>query len=431
MNEPLSPDSGKPISPKTADDINDIFNELDKEDAAKPDKGEDEKPVKAGKKPAKDDDDEDEDIKIDSDEDVDEDEEIAIKEPDDEDDERLRLEEDDIEIDAPPRKKEILKEFPEVFKKFPFLEKMMYRDRQYTELFGSFDDAKELAERAEIFTGFEQQLLSGKTEEILKNVKETDPKAFDKIVDTYLITLAKVDKDAYYDVTNSVAKRIIVEMVKEANDSQNEELKQAALLMNQFLYGTSKFVPHAPRTTAEKAGEEQSEAEKERLSLLQERFETAKEDIQTRVDNTLRATISSYIDPKDIMTPYMKKNAVNDALQSLHSTLGRDTSFRKSLDKTWRSAYDAKYSKDSVNRIQSLYLGRAKGSLKAAIQKARVEALKDYTPAPRDKQEDEEPEEKTQAKPEKTRLTPGRPSQGTKKSEMKKGESVAEFFARD
>src|SRR5436190_140497 len=81
-----------------------------------------------------------------------------------------------VNVEAPPRKKEILKEYPELFKKFPFLEKMMYRDREYTELFGSFDDAKEIAEKSENFNNFENQLLSGNTEEILRGVKEADEK---------------------------------------------------------------------------------------------------------------------------------------------------------------------------------------------------------------------------------------------------------------
>ena len=398
-------------TPQTADDVNDLFKELDKEEV-KPEKKEpkEEKEVKE----------------------VEPDDELELTEPDEEI-EKLDLKEPDenLDIEAPPRKKEILKEYPELFKKFPFLEKMMYRDREYSELFGSFDDAKEIAEKSENFSNFENQLLSGNTEEVLRSVKEADEKAFNIIVDDYLPTLAKVDKEAYFHVVGNLNKRLIMEMVQEANDTSNDDLKQAALLVNQFVFGTAKFT--APTLRVEKSIEsdtERSEVEEERLSFTRERFETARDDLQSRVDNTLRATISDYIDPKNNMSSYVKKNAVADAMRLLSSAIADDPSVVKSLDRLWRSAFDLKFSKESLSKIQSFYLSKAKGNLKNAILKARAEALKDSRPESRTKETDEQEEEENSRRPART-ITPGRPSQPKGKNEMKKGETVTDFFMRD
>jgi len=401
-------------TPKTADDINDLFKEIDKEVP------QEKKEVKTKSEP-----------EAESEPEPDEEEELDLIEPD-EDIEKLDLakSEDDIDIEAPPRKKEILKDFPELFKKFPFLEKMMYRDREYTQLFGSFDDAKAIAEKSEAFNNFESQLLSGNTEEILKEVKSTDQKAFDTIVDDYLPTLAKVDKDAYFHVVGNLNKRLIMEMVQEANDTNNDDLKQAALLVNQFIFGSSKFTP--PTLRVEKKGEDpaKQEVEAERLEFVKERFETSRDDLQTRVDNTLRATITDYIDPKGNMSSYEKKNAVISAMQILSSSIASDTGTVKNLDKLWRSAFENKFSKDSLTKIQAFYLSKAKGNLKNAIMKARAEVLKDSSRTPREKQEDIEDE--TEAKPQTRRNIPtGRPSQSKGKNVQQRGESVADFFARD
>lgn len=401
------------------DDIFESFNT--------PDEGETEEPEVIPQKTkdktkSKETDDEEPEVKEDEDE-------IELKEPD-EDEEKLELEKDDdeIRIDTPPRKREILKEYPEIFKKFPWFEKMMFRDKQYNELFGSFDDAKELADKADIFNQFEQQLLNGNTESILRDLKDTDTKAFDKVVDSYLVTLHKVDKDAYFNVVDQINKRLIQEMVKVSNESQNDDLKQAALLVNQFLYGTSKFTPHENRVK-EDSNTEKNEAEKERLDFIQERFETSRDDLQTRVDNTLRATINEYIDPRGSMNGYMKKNAINDALKMVHEAIGNDRSSTSTLNKLWRAAFDAKFSKDSLQRIQSFYLGKAKPVLSPAIKKARAEALKDLAPRARKTNDDEEKEETPRTR----RIATGRPSSQTKedKGGMRKGESVADFFARD
>ena len=414
---PVGEISTKIPTPKTANDINDLFKEIDVEDKKVPEKKEVKPEVKEDKEEL---------------EPKEEDDELELIEPD-EDIEKLDLTEkpDELDVEAPPRKKEILKDFPELFKKYPFLEKMMYRDREYTQLFGSFDDAKEIAEKSDNFNQFESQLLSGNTEEILKGVKDSDEKAFNIIVDDYLPTLAKVDKEAYFHVVGNLNKRLIMEMVQEANDTNNDDLKQAALLVNQFVFGSSKFTAPTLRVPKnDKTDTEQSEVEQERLSFTKERFETSRDDLQSRVDNTLRATISDYIDPKGNMTSYTKKNAVADAMKILSSSIASDSSVVRNLDKLWRTAFENKFSKDSLSKIQSFYLSKAKGGLKNAILKARAEALKDVQLRSSKSEKEAEVEEEDSRRPART-IAPGRPSQPKGKNAPQKGESVTDFFMRD
>lgn len=410
----LAPEGSTKIpTPKTADDINDLFKSIDND---KPEKKEPKEP----KEEIRDEPEEKEDDElelVDADKDV---EKLDLNES-----------EDELNIDAPPRKREILKEFPEIFKKFPFLEKMMYRDKEYTELFGSFDDAKEIAEKSDIFNNFETQLLAGNTEDILKNVKEADERAFNLIVDDYLPTLAKVDKEAYFHVVGNLNRRLIMEMVQEANDTNNDDLKQAALLVNQFVFGTAKFT--APTNRVDKSKDDKvDEVEQERLSYTKERFETARDDLQSQVDNTLRATIFEYIDPKGNMSSYVKKNAVADAMRILTSAIANDPSIVKNLDRLWRASFEGKFSKDSLSKIKSFYLSKAKGNLRNAIIKARTEALKELAPrATHEKEEKEIEQEDNSSRQTRRTITPGRPSQPKGKNQMQKGESVTDFFMRD
>lgn len=414
-----SPESVKvPAKASTADEINDLFKDISDDKKEPPEIKESKKEKQA--KPEEDETPEEDDLEL--------------KETDDEDIEKIDLtkKDDDIDIEVSPRKKEILAKFPELFKTFPFLEKIMYRDKQYNELFGSFDDAKAIAEKSEVFNEFESQLLSGNTEEVLKSVKDSDEKAFNIIVDDYLPTLAKVDKEAYFHVVGNLNRRLIMEMVKEANDTDNDELKQAALLVNQFVFGTAKFTPPTNRVEKREDSTEQSEVEKERLSYVKERFETSRDELQSQVDNTLRATISEYIDQRGNMSAYVKKNAVADAMKILSEAIAADSSVSKNLDTLWRAAFENKFSKDSLGRIKSFYLSKAKANLKNAIIKARTEALKDSRPSGRDKETDdvEEKEEET-PRPQRRNISPGRPAQPKNNNGPRKGESVSDFFMRD
>jgi hypothetical protein len=415
---PSNNGSKEPIGkPNSASDVLDILNSVDDTD---------EIPLKGSGKPevADDADDEPEPKKSK----VKDDEEIDLVEPEEET-EKLDLDEEkpeELEIDAPPRKREILKKYPDVFKDFPFLEKMMYRDKAYTELFGSFDDAKEIAEKAENFDHLENVLFSGNTEEVLKSVKENDERAFNIIVDEYLPTLMKVDKDAYFHVVGNLNKRLIAEMFKEGKETDNEKMQEAAILINQFVFGSSKYTPPTNRVDRTQ-DPKKDEAETERLQFVQERFETSRDDLQNKVDNTLKATISEYIDPKGKMTAYVKRNAVNDAMKMLTASVARDPNVARNLDKLWRVAFENKFSRDSLGKIQSYYLGRAKVGLKNAILKARAEALKDL--APRSVDRDDEPEERTPAR--RTPVNTGRPSQPKDNKGPRKGESTTDYFMRD
>lgn len=424
MPEILSPSSGNsnasaPNKTATADDINDLFKTLDVDDSSKSDDKESQVAAPKKAKEAK-------ELTPDS-----EDDEIKLVEPDDDDVEKIDLskEDEDLDIDAPPRKAEILKKYPDLFKDFKYLEKVLYRDKAYNELFGSFDDAKEASEQATNFKEFEGQLLSGNTREILKNVKEADPKAYDKIIDDYLPSLAEIDREAYLHVVGNLNKRLIMEMISEAEESNDADLKQAALIVNRFVFSSNKFTPPVNRVNHE-VDTKQNEIENERRQFIQERLDSSINDLQGRVDNTLKATISEYIDPKNVMSSYVKKNAVADALKILTEHITEDPTVAKTLNKLWGAAADAKFSQDSLKRIQKFYLGKARGGLKPAILKARAEALKDS--APRKKEEDvEEVEETTPLAARRGLVSPGRTSQPKGKNEMKRGESVADFFARD
>jgi hypothetical protein len=407
----------QPAKAQTADDVNDLFKELDSED----------KVVEEKKEPKT-----KESKEVSAEDEADE---LELVEPEEETEKIDLTKDDDLEIEAPPRKKEILKKYPELFKDFPFMEKILYRDRQYNELFGSFDDAKEIAEKSEIFNQFESQLLSGNTEQILREVKETNEKAFNIIVDDYLPTLAKIDIEAYRHVVGNLNRRLIMEMVEEANSLERDDpdtannLKQTALLVNQFIFGTAKFTAPARRVEKKSEGE-QSETEKERLAFVQERFETSRDELQGQVDNTLRATISDYIDPKGVMSGYVKKNAVADAMKNLGEAIAADPTVVKNLDNLWRAAFENKFAKNSLDKIKSFYLSKAKANLKTAILKARAEALKDARPS--HNREEVDVEEEEQPRQQSRRLPSGRPSQPKGKNDgPKKGESVTDFFMRD
>jgi hypothetical protein len=439
INNPFAgKDNGNTAKPAgdtgSADAIMDLFNREDAPEEKKPAKKEE---VKDEEK--KDEKDEDElELKDDEDEseeklDLKEKKEELEEEEEEKDEKDEEGKDEKEELEAPPRKKEIEKAYPGIFKKFPFLEKMLYRDKEVTELFGSFDEAKEVASKVERLNEFETELLGGKTEGVLKSVKEADPKAYDKIIDDYIAVLERTDKDAFLDVSENIVKRVIMGMVQAADKSQSsnaaksKELKAAAQELHDYMFGVGTEWSDPKVRVADKEENKDNELEEERKNFMQERFLVARNDLQSRIDNVLKATISEHIDPKGLMSAYEKSNAVRDTLEAIHQLAGNDAAFKKNLSILWKNAAGAKFNQASLEIIRKNYLGKCKSVAMSAIKKIRSTALAGKTTT---KVKDEEDKEETSR--ERKSVTAGRPAQSTKKANgRKQGESIEEFFGRD
>jgi hypothetical protein len=76
------------------------------------------------------------------------------------------------------------------------------------------------------------------------------------------------------------------------------------------------------------------------------------------------------------MTDYVRRNATREALELTDKVIANDQSFRKILDGLWQQAFNKNFSNESIQKIRSAYLSKAKTVLPAVIQRTRNEALR-------------------------------------------------------
>lgn len=314
---------------------------------------------------------EDEDTEEDDTEEEDETSEEDDEDGEDEEDHRLELEEPMME---PASRKAILAKYPDLFKNFPWLEHAHYRNNEFSQIFPTIEEAKEAAERVGILNDIENTLRDGDSKSILQQVKNSDPSAFAKLVDNYLINLGQVDKDAYFHVLGNVTKSTIQAMLKTADKEQSKPLKAAAEILNHFIFGTRDITP--PSRLSQEESSDDSKLKQERAEFIREQFRTVSDELYTETRNLIKANIQTNIDPRGKMAPYVKKKAVEDALNSLENVIKNDRGFRTSLDRLWERALQNKFSKEAKTSIKSAYLHRAKSILPEAIKSARREALR-------------------------------------------------------
>lgn len=303
-----------------------------------------------------------------------EEEDESENEEDSEDDESEEDEDEEIEyVLKPLNRAQVLKDFPDLFKKYPQLEKSYYAARDYRQVFPTLADAKEAQTKLEEYGLIDKELNQGSPAGLFKGLKDQNPDAFGQMVDNYLPELAKVDSDAYFHVISTVIKSTIARMGKLASEKKDDDLMTAAKIVNEFAFGTEEFTP--PQRFGKQGSPEKSELEKERESFIQEKLETNQREVRERVESSIRATVEQHIDPKERMSKYVRKTAVSEAVDTATQLLYKDKELKKLSEKMWKTAQTNKYSPEYVGKIRRAYQERAKVILPQIIRKVRGEAL--------------------------------------------------------
>jgi hypothetical protein len=379
-----------------------------------------------------------------TDEGIDETDEENDEEEDEEDEDPLKeLEEDLEEIDdekleltTPVKRREILKKYPNLFKDFPYLEKAYFREQQFTEILSTIDDAKEAAESHKVLGRFTEDMVEkGNVNNVLKMIKDSNPETFNRVVDNWMDYLEQVDPAAHLHVQGNIVKNIILGMVEEAKSSGDEDYKTAALLLNKWAFGTSKF-SHPTKMSKDTKPEDktkETELSEREKAFAQRQIDTAMSEVNTRVNNIIKSAIDNNIDPKGSMTEYVKRNASRDALEKITNLIERDTRFQTIVDKLWEKSAKANFSRESQDEIRRAFLSKAKSLLAPVLKSARNEALKGMGKRVREDKDDEEQETEPQRlkskKPNVSRNTEQRLSSDKQKAKLDSVRGKSSFEA--
>lgn len=308
-----------------------------------------------------------------------EDEEIP-ENLEDELEEELKEEDEDIDDDklelvTPVKRREILAKYPNLFKDFPYLETAYYREQRYSEILPTIEDAERAVERSTLLNKYGRDLIEGDSRNILKDTKEANEGAFYKLVDNYLPNLYAVDQNAYYHVVGNTVKDVIRLMVETGREQNNQELIESAKILNKFTFNTDKYVPPQRLSKAEEKNEKEEELRRREQEFEERRLNEVVDSLESKVSNTLKSTLDKNLDPRDTMDPYVKSKAAEDALNYLNQAIESDTRFQNIITRLFQNAAKDNYSAESVNKVKSAYLSKAKSLLPEVIKKVRREAM--------------------------------------------------------
>lgn len=345
---------------------------------------------------------------------------------------------DDLELKTPVQRRALVKDYPDIFKKHPGLEATIYRERAYTELLPTINDAKEALASLQTLERFEADLKEGKTVDVMKAVLADDPKGFAKLADNYMDNLAQVDERAYHHVLGNITKDVVIAMidfgrskVDDKGEGEGKAVLDAASVLYQFMFNSTKW-EGKKKLSIDAVVDSTVSAEKEKLDKERKEFEESKKNehtskLMSSIDNQIKGTIEKSIDPKDQMSSFVKSKAIEEVLTKASKLLKADNRFQQIVKQLTDKAGKEKFSDEALNRIKSAYFTKYKAILIPIIKSVRNEVLKGVTS--RNKSNDNEVNDTTERA---NRDTAVRNNSGNNSNSKKPlpGESTLDFLMR-
>lgn len=329
----------------------------------------DDKPETSDEENSEGDDDTEEENKDDEEDDNKEDEDDKDKEEEEED------EQDEIKITV----KGIKKDFPDFFKKHPEMKGVIFRERQYSEIYSSPQEAQSAAKLANQFNAMEADLVSGDTEPLFKALKNVNEgKNFDSFLSNLLPNLRKVDKEAYYKVAAVPLKQALRTAFKHGQKEDNKNLTNSALWLHKFLFESDDIEGKAEFEDKVKSAEV-TPAEKEYREKIEALNRRDRQNFKVSIDDEFTKGVEKFfmdgLDPDNILSEKTKTWMLRDLFDELNDQMVKDTRYMRGINSIWQQATGSGYNPSFKTRIVSTSLARAKQIIPSIRTKLRAEAL--------------------------------------------------------
>ena len=323
---------------------------------------------------------------------LDMDEQDKEEKPDKEEVEELEVEEPEIDTNARGIDLTKIKEkYPDFAKtdEFKELRNAYYRETKYTELFPTIEDAKEAAENNETFNKLNNDLVNnGDPASLLMAVKEANPEAYKKLATGFLDTLAKMDNATFTEAVDPVIRRAarrifddgqrILKRNPESDDGK-ALVATARNIMQHFFEDPDAINKEEPKPDTRLTEKERELSQREN-AIKQERFQGAANLTISSVEKNLDKMILQGLDPDGKFNEFTRDTLVEKIKNGIKGQIDKDSLHVRKMGSLWKRAEAEGYSRDSLSRIVSAYLERARPIIPGVRNKFRSIAIKGRTP---------------------------------------------------
>lgn len=324
----------------------------------------------------------DEEVEVESDDEpeveLDEDEEEEEEEPESEPEPEPEISTHPFER---PSIKDLNKAYPDLFKKFPSLKDMYFREAEYTKVFPTIDDAKEASENNIAFSNIRKDIFQGDGSKFLDAIKQVNEKGLERFASNILVNLSKISQNAFTLASNPLIEDVARAMFQRGTNDSNESMQNAARYLAKFYFGDSEFAEGKKTSVVKPSGP--SEVDKEREAFDNEKHTVFKSSVSNDAKSQLvkmivglnAETKKSRIDPDDVLSTFIEEMIIEKVVSDIGSQLSSDKGHLRYMDSLWEHAKRNGRTDSDKSRIISAYLARAKTLIPSLRSKYVSEAL--------------------------------------------------------
>jgi hypothetical protein len=257
---------------------------------------------------------------------------------------------------ARPSIKQIHEKYPDVFKAFPSLRDMYFREAEFSKLFPTVEDAKEAARDVEAYRGLRYKMESGSGEELFKFLEQE--KYLDSFAPQIFPSLVRANPNSFWAAANPLVEDICRNMFNKGIKEGDENVQNAARHLAEYFFG-DLLVAEGKRTFVKQpdpriAAEASAEAKYDN-----ERYLT----FRGGVANSIQGEMSKLIQEGgrlEGLSSFLQSVISDKIIESVGSTLQQDSNHIRYMDSLWDRAKKNGRTDDDKNRLTAAYIARAK-----------------------------------------------------------------------
>jgi hypothetical protein len=290
-------------------------------------------------------------------------------------------EEEEKEEEEPPKIafgrpsiKDIKAKYPEFFQDFPDIKEAIFREAKYTQYFPTVEDAKEAVSDNEVFNVLSDAALAGNSAPLLESLAKTDEKALKSFSASFLQNLYKQNQEVYTLAVTPIFENFF----RQAYMSGDENMKNSALNLAQFLFGEDGEDSVTGKKTVSKVAqilEDTEKSVKAREEGLTAGFRATAAYVGEQASKNLKLMILKDFDPNKVFTPTIRGMLVEEIIKKIDKQLSQDQGHKTVMGARWRRARSNGYTDDDKSKLLSTYLARAKSLIPTVREQVRSAAL--------------------------------------------------------
>lgn len=306
--------------------------------------------------------------------------EVDEEEDADEDDTGLDTDDEDAETeeetpstdDTPPKAfkapsliTNLKKEFPTFAKKYPQVIDAYFQLQEYHQVYGSVDDAKLSAEKADVMDGMLSSLDEGEIAPVLDVLYERDPASLSAVVENFLPTLNQRSPELFKKVVAPVVRNVLARVAAQAQRSNDEQLLIATQYINRAIFGDE----NVPKPTKFESTRREVQRQPEGESPTEKLFYNH---VTEYIDPILDKEINMGLDPDNAYPEGLREIAIKEIKKRVFLTLRENESHMRTMTALKKSAVASEFSKEYQRKIARAVVNASKEiipSIRAKVKK--------------------------------------------------------------